>query len=83
MANMGEGGHNQPVIKDRWGIRKLTPRECARLQGYENAWFSFPEDLSNNQAYKQVGNSVTIPLVRKLAEKILSELTAARRLRAA
>jgi len=32
MANMGDGGHNQPVIKDRWGIRKLTPRECARLQ---------------------------------------------------
>jgi len=31
MANMGDGGHNQPVIKDRWGIRKLTPRECARL----------------------------------------------------
>lgn len=34
MANMGDGGHNQPVIRDRWGIRKLTPRECARLQGY-------------------------------------------------
>jgi DNA (cytosine-5)-methyltransferase 1 len=31
MANMGDGGHNQPVIKDRWGIRKLTPRECARF----------------------------------------------------
>jgi len=26
-------------IKDRWGIRKLTPRECARLQGYEDSWF--------------------------------------------
>lgn len=42
MANMGEGGHNQPVIKDRWGIRKLTPKECARLQGYEDAWFQIP-----------------------------------------
>ncbi|MGH7952048.1 MAG: DNA (cytosine-5-)-methyltransferase [Limisphaerales bacterium] len=39
MANMGDGGHNQPVIKDRWGIRKLTPRECARLQ-YANQMFS-------------------------------------------
>lgn len=28
MANMGEGGHNVPVIQDGWGIRKLTPREC-------------------------------------------------------
>jgi site-specific DNA-cytosine methylase len=27
---------------DRWGIRKLTPRECARLQGYEDSWFRIP-----------------------------------------
>lgn len=32
MANMGEGGHNQPVIRDRWGIRKQNLRECFRLQ---------------------------------------------------
>ena len=42
MANMGEGGHNQPVIKDRWGIRKLTPR-MRRLQGYEDSWFTIPK----------------------------------------
>src|ERR1700694_4936754 len=78
MANMGEGGHNQPVIKDRWGIRKLTPRECARLQGYDDSWFKMPE-LSNSQLYKQVGNSVTVPLVTKLAESILLELEAAER----
>jgi len=42
----GEGGHNQPVIKDRWGIRKLTPRECARLQGYEDSWFKIPGSLA-------------------------------------
>lgn len=71
MANMGEGGHNQPVIKDRWGIRKLTPRECARLQGYEDAWFRIPSTLSNTQIYKQIGNSVTVPLVARLAERIV------------
>ena len=75
MANMGEGGHNQPVIKDRWGIRKLTPVECARLQGYDDSWFRFPETLSYYQSYKQIGNSVTIPLVRKLAEAIVSLLS--------
>jgi DNA (cytosine-5)-methyltransferase 1 len=74
MANMGEGGHNQPVIKDRWGIRKLTPRECARLQGYEDSWFQIPTSLSNTQVYKQVGNSVTVPLVVRLAKVILKEL---------
>ncbi|MGO8898427.1 MAG: DNA cytosine methyltransferase [Isosphaeraceae bacterium] len=74
MANMGEGGHNQPVIKDRWGIRKLTPRECARLQGYEDDWFEIPETLSHSQIYKQIGNSITIPLVLKLAESCIREL---------
>ena len=68
MANMGEGGHNQPVIKDRWGIRKLTEDECARLQGF-GEWFEFPESVPKYQRYKQIGNSVTIPLVRRLAEQ--------------
>jgi DNA (cytosine-5)-methyltransferase 1 len=74
MANMGEGGHNQPVIKDRWGIRKLTPRECARLQGYNDSWFQIPSTVSNAQIYKQIGNSVTVPLVVELARRITLEL---------
>ena len=74
MANMGEGGHNQPVIKDRWGIRKLSPLECARLQGYEDDWFTMPNDVSRGQMYKQIGNSVTIPLVTKIADNILQTL---------
>lgn len=74
MANMGQGGHNQPVIKDRWGIRKLTPRECARLQGYEDSWFQIPPALSKAQIYKQIGNSVTIPLVERLAEKAVQHV---------
>ena len=78
MANMGEGGHNQPVIKDRWGIRKLTPRECARLQGFEDDWFVIPESLSRYQTYKQIGNSVTIPLVEKLARACVAELATLR-----
>ena len=74
MANMGEGGHNQPVINDRWGIRKLTPRECARLQGYEDSWFKIPDTLSNTQIYKQIGNSVTVPLVARFAEGIVKHI---------
>ena len=78
MANMGEGGHNHPVIKDRWGIRKLTPRECARLQGYEDSWFVIPKDLSRSQISKQIGNSVTIPLVTRLAERCILTLVASK-----
>lgn len=66
MANMGEGGHNVPVIRDSWGIRKLTPYECARLQGFDDD-FSFPEGLSNYQRYRQIGNTVTVSLVQRLA----------------
>lgn len=74
MANMGQGGHNTPVIKDRWGIRKLTPRECARLQGYQDDWFEFPTGMSNTQLYKQIGNSVTVPIIMDLASAIVGIL---------
>jgi len=74
MANMGEGGHNVPVIQDSWGIRKLSPRECARLQGYEDDSFLIPEGMSASKIYKQVGNSVTVPLVERIAEEIASVL---------
>lgn len=47
------------------GLRKLTPRECARLQGYPDS-FVFP--VSDSQAYKQLGNSVAIPVVTALAQ---------------
>ena len=74
MANMGDGGHNQPAIKDRWGIRKLTPRECARLQGYEDTLFKIPDTLSKTQIYKQIGNSVTVPLVSRIAQSVIDQL---------
>jgi DNA (cytosine-5)-methyltransferase 1 len=72
-ANMGEGGHNVPVIRDKWGIRKLTPRECLRLQGFDED-FSFPDGLSKTQQYRQIGNSVTVPLVERLAAECLKNL---------
>lgn len=68
-ANMGEGGHNVPVFKDNWGIRKLTPLECLRLQGFDEKAFSFPPNLSRGQQYKQIGNAVTVKLVKKLADE--------------
>lgn len=47
--------------------RKLTPRECARLQGYPDT-FIIP--VSDTQAYKQFGNSVTVNVVKAIAQKI-------------
>lgn len=68
-ANMGTGGHNVPIIKDDYGIRKLTPRECFNFQGYPKD-FILP-DIAKSKLYMQAGNSVTMPLVQRIAEQIL------------
>ena len=71
-ANMGTYPDRVPIIKDDFGVRKITPLECLALQG-------FPKDfifkgISLNSAYKQCGNSVVVPVVRRIAEKIKSTL---------
>lgn len=67
-ANMGMGGHNVPIIRDKKGIRKLTPMECARIQGFpEN--YKLPE-LADSVLYKQIGNSVSVPVVEHIAKQI-------------
>jgi len=71
-ANMGTGGHNVPLVLDN-DIRKLTPRECARLQGFPDS-FELPKDLPNSALYKQMGNSVSVPVVEQIAKNILIAL---------
>jgi len=51
--------------------RRLTPRECARLQGYPDE-FTIP--VSDMQAYKQFGNSVTVPLIQSIAKSLVKTL---------
>ena len=48
--------------------RRLTPKECAALQGYDKNKFKIP--VSDNQAYKQFGNSVVVPLMEAVAKQI-------------
>ncbi len=71
-ANMGTGGHNVPLVRDAWGVRKLTPRECFNFQGYPKS-FKLP-CVANSALYKQAGNSVTLPLVKRIAEEIVRVL---------
>ena len=68
-ASMGGGGHNVPIVLDDYGIRKLTPKECLKVQGFP-AWFDFPKDMADGHKYKQIGNSVTIPVIRMFAQLI-------------
>lgn len=65
-ANMGTGGHNVPLIKDEFGFRKLTPRECFNFQGFPKG-YKLPKDIANSQLYKQAGNSVTVEVISLLA----------------
>lgn len=51
--------------------RRLTPRECARLQGYPD---SFKIVVSDTQAYKQFGNSVVVPLMENVAKLVVSKM---------
>ena len=67
-ANMGSGGHNVPLLKDKKGIRSLTPKECFNLQGFP-ADFKLPE-LCDSALYKLAGNAVSVPVVELIAEKI-------------
>ncbi len=72
-ANMGMGGHNVPLIRDRKGIRKLTPRECARLQGFPKS-YKIPSGIPDTKLYKQLGNSVTVPVIERVAGQIMKAL---------
>ena len=76
-ANMGRGGHNVPIIKNSKGIRKLTPRECFLLQGFPE-WFKLPENISDSELYHQAGNSVTVPVIQRIAENMMKVLTGKR-----
>lgn len=72
-ANMGTGGHNVPLILDDYGIRKLTPEECVGFQGFPDI-FSFPDTISNASKYKQAGNSVSVPVIKRIAENMIKAM---------
>jgi DNA (cytosine-5)-methyltransferase 1 len=71
-ANMGTGGHNVPLIRDSYGVRKLTPRECFNFQGFPDTFVL--ADIGNAHLYKQAGNSVVMPVVKRIAQQIIATL---------
>ena len=58
-------------ITDGYRIRKLTPRECWRLQGFPDWAFDKAQEVnSNSQLYKQAGNSVTVSVIAAIAKEL-------------
>ena len=72
LAAMGSRFERIPFFYDDYSVRLITPREAARLQG-------FPEDFilpqkNEKQVYKQIGNSVAVPVVSRIAQCIMQAL---------
>lgn len=70
LAAMGSPYERIPFFYDDYSIRKITQREAARLQGFPEG-FQFPIDKTPKQVYKQIGNSVCVPLVKEIADGIM------------
>ena len=79
-ANMGGGGHNVPLIWTGKEIRKLSPEECLGFQGFSvgrpagkniDNPFRFPTTIAQSKKYKQAGNSVTTPLIERVAKELI------------
>ena len=79
-ANMGTGGHNVPLVIVHDGIRKITPAEAFKLQGFPvGNGYELPKSYkgkpySDSHLYKQAGNAVSVPMIKMLATDILKIL---------
>lgn len=71
-ANMGTYHDRVPIIRDDFGIRKLTPHECLALQGFSKN-FTF-RGIPLEAAYKQAGNTVCVPVVKRIGEQLYKAL---------
>ena len=71
IANTLLTGETQGVVEPDFRIRKLTPRECWRLQGFPDWAFDKAKEVnSNSQLYKQAGNSVTVNVIAAIAKEL-------------
>ena len=73
IAGMGKFPERTPVVRDNYGIRRLTIRECLRFQGFLED-FNISRENSIEDAYKQVGNSVCVPVINRIAIEIAKVL---------
>lgn len=64
------------VVSDGYAVRRLTPRECERLQGFQDDWTKIPyrgkpaEECPDTPRYKAIGNSMAVPVMRWIGERI-------------
>ena len=73
-----QGGQREPCIAqhltdanqgDNYSVRRLTPIECLRLQGFPDDWLDI-DGMSDTQKYKAIGNSLAVPCVEFIMQRI-------------
>ena len=69
-SGRGDGGAGMNVVANSF-IRRLTPIECERLQGFPDGW---TEGQSDTQRYKQLGNAVSVPVVKAVGERLIKNI---------
>jgi len=73
-----KSGENSPKILENMKIRRLTPVECERLQGFPDNWTKYGQDnkeMSDTQRYKTLGNAVTVNVVYEVARRLTLNTT--------
>lgn len=73
LAAMGSPYERIPFFYDDYSVRKITQLEAARLQGFPDS-FIWPMKRTPKQVYKQIGNSVCVPIVKEIADNIMEAL---------
>lgn len=82
-ARMGTGGGNVPNIVSRGRVRRLTPLECERLQGFPDNHTQIPyrnkpaSDCPDTARYKAIGNSMAVPVMKWIGKRLKKELECA------
>ncbi len=74
-ANMQTVFQREEQGLGRYIVRRLTPTECERLQGFPDGWTDVPDfdgkPMSDAQRYKQLGNSMAVPVMRWIGKRML------------
>jgi DNA (cytosine-5)-methyltransferase 1 len=75
---MMESNTNRPMVEfEDYNIRRLTPVECERLQGFPDGWTEFGKDgekISDTQRYKCCGNAVTTTVITAIVDEMFDEV---------
>ena len=69
-AAYGMGGGNTPLVKNNMAVRKLTPIECERLQGFPDNYTNIKEKCPDGSRYKSLGNSMAVPVMSWIGKRI-------------